>query len=429
MLKRFRCVAILIATCAPIYAQTGPTGTWRVETGDQSGWEVFLRADGPQLAGLVNYCASELPGLADIYDTNVAGATVTFKCDSPDGDRTIALTGRITGDEITFTWQRRVWSGGLDNPAVDTRFGPSASPQFTAKRVPDGELAEAADRVRGMELSGAVNLLAKDARAEGRLFVPQKVRRVRGLLVAIRYGLGFQLFEDTQLPKLSETLQFALLSVWFSDIGPNIQQGIFAVPGDGLEDAFASLLERFARESGHQELMDAPLLFWGHSSGGRVAARFAVRFPQRTLGFVRYHSGANPGGELSVQSKIPALFVAGAKDTVAAGADSSLWKSGRAVNAPWTYAIDPDAPHGDEEDLRYLKKANQLMIPWVAAVVRARLSPDGRALRSITDGSGWLGNNQTGEFAPYGTFSGSKVEASWLPDEASARAWRTVWGK
>jgi hypothetical protein len=66
------------------------------------------------------------------------------------------------------------------------------------------------------------------------------------------------------------------------------------------------------------------------------------------------------------------------------------------------------------------------MIPWMAAVIRLRVSPDGNALRTITDGTALLGNNKTGEFAPYGAFSGSKAEASWLPDEQTARGWRAV---
>jgi hypothetical protein len=428
-------LAILLATCATTYAQTGPTGTWRVEAGSQSGWEVFLRADAQKLTGLVNYCATALPQRADIYDGNIAGNTITLKCTSPDRDRTMTFTGRIKGDEITFTWERRVRDGGRDNAAVDKRFGASAPLQFTAKRVPDGELARAADEVRGMEFSGAVNLLSKDARAEGKLFVPQKVSRVRAVLVVINYGLGFELSVAEQWRKLSETVDSALLGVWFSNIGPSAEQGdLFAIPGDGLVEVFPGLLQRLAQDSGHPELTDAPLLFWGHSGAGSVAASLANRFPARTLAFVRYHSGPELRGDLSVLNKIPALFLAGGKDpnggdasvpNSSLGAAETLWKSGRASGAPWTFGIEPNATHGDPKDLM---KANDLMIPWIEAVLRQRLSPDGTALRTITDGSAWLGNNRTGQFAPYATFPGPKTEASWLPDEASARAWQTVTG-
>ena len=50
--------------------------------------------------------------------------------------------------------------------------------------------------------------------------------------------------------------------------------------------------------------------------------------------------------------------------------------------------------HGDE---RALTNANGLIIPWITAVLRQRLPLNGATLRRVTDGSAWLGNNQTGE--------------------------------
>ena len=145
----------------------------------------------------------------------------------------------------------------------------------------------------------------------------------------------------------------------------------------------------------------------------------------RTIAFVAYRT---PGGgeDVKVLGQIPALFLVGGKDTTVSRAPiENKWTSGRALGAPWTFSLDPDADHGSEESLR---KANTLVIPWIAAVLRQRLSPDGAGLRAVTDGSGWLGNSLTGEAAPYGAFPGSKLDASWLPDEPSARGWRTVIG-
>ena len=182
-------------------------------------------------------------------------------------------------------------------------------------------------------------------------------------------------------------------------------------------DGLLLLLQRLAQESGHQELADAPLLLWGHSAGGAFAASFAALYPRRTIAFVGYH------GWPEVLSQVPALLFAGAKDAqVPAPIMHARWKAGRAAGAPWTFSLDPDADHGSEKSLT---TAKDLMIPWMTAVLRQRLSPDGKALRAVTDGSAWV-NNQTGEAAPYGTFPGSKLDASWLPDEPSARGWRVV---
>ena len=123
------------------------------------------------------------------------------------------------------------------------------------------------------------------------------------------------------------------------------------VPGASGADALPPLLQRLAQESGHPELIDAPLVFWGHSGAGTVATAFAGRFPERTLAFVRYHTGPTLAADLSVVSQIPALFLAGGQEDDRTINDSveTLWKRGRAVGAPWTFAIDPDATHGGED--------------------------------------------------------------------------------
>jgi dienelactone hydrolase len=155
-----------------------------------------------------------------------------------------------------------------------------------------------------------------------------------------------------------------------------------------------------------------------------MAQVFADRNPDRVLAFVDYHAGL-AGDAKGVLTKIPGLFLAGGKDTASpASVVETIWKSGRAMRAPWTFAVEPDAKHGDLTEKDY-----GLMVPWIEAVLRQRLPKDGTTLRASTDSSGWLGRQQNGEVAPYSAFIGSKAEASWLPDEASARGWQTVLGK
>jgi dienelactone hydrolase len=154
-----------------------------------------------------------------------------------------------------------------------------------------------------------------------------------------------------------------------------------------------------------------------------MAQVFADRNPDRVLAFVDYHAGL-AGDAKGVLTKIPGLFLAGGKDTASpASVVETIWKSGRAMRAPWTFAVEPDAAHGD-----LTEKGYALMVPWIEAVLRQRLPSTGTTLRPVTDASAWMGSNQTREVAPYATFTGSKTEASWLPDEAAARAWQTVLG-
>jgi dienelactone hydrolase len=288
-------------------------------------------------------------------------------------------------------------------------------------------LATFADQTPGVEFAAAVNLLQKDAKVDGTLFVPERIRRVRAVIVVANWGVGQSFYSDSEVHRLVEMTDSALLLARFSNVGPSTQQYRNNFSLDGAA-ALVLLLQRLADESGHRELAAAPLLFWGFSAGG--GGIFAEALPRRTIGLVLYHSflAIKPAGpaDWPARSQIPILFVAGEKDLSALAVPmEELWKKGRSVGAPWTFAVEPGAPHFSEE---HLKKANGLMLPWIAGVLRQRVSADGD-LRTVTDASGWMGRNQTGETAAPGTFSGSRTEVSWLPDEASARGWQVVIGR
>lgn len=146
-------LAIPFATYALTYAQTGPngiTGTWQTESVCTRGcdWMVALRADGPNLTGAARSCASNP---IEIAEGRIDGNTITFKCNSADGGRTITFTGKVTGDVISFDWRLQVRDGGSPPAPDNGMFGSSAPQRFTAKRVPDSvdtSLAEMANRAR-----------------------------------------------------------------------------------------------------------------------------------------------------------------------------------------------------------------------------------------------------------------------------------------
>jgi len=297
---------------------------------------------------------------------------------------------------------------------------------------------------RGRELAAAVNLHRRDMKAEGTLFVPHEVRQFRAVIVVINWGISRDLYEDPQWRKLSETLTCGLLHIRISNIDssmrtrmtpsgrivpdvPPVAQPERNAAIAGAADAFLTLLDRLAEESGHQELKSAPMLFWGHSAAGSFGPTFAALHPARTIAFVRYHSHQRGLPlDMKVVTQIPALLFAGRNDETAGMEDTQeLWKSGRSMGAPWTFVLRSDAPHFSVEAL---KKANDMAIPWITAVFRQRIAPSSAGLRPVSDSSAWIGDQQTLEIALHGSFSGSKTDASWLPDETSARAWRVVSG-
>jgi hypothetical protein len=174
-----------------------------------------------------------------------------------------------------------------------------------------------------------------------------------------------------------------------------------------------------------------PLAFWGWSASAGFGSTFAEQYPERTLGFIRVrtHQRELPVN-LDIIKGIPGLFMAATQDQTAGVEDAqALWKGGRTIGAPWTLIVEPHVPHGlidGPKNVEFVSNANQLMIPWLTEVIRQRLPQAGTALRPISDRAGWVGDNRTGEIWRLDSFSGSKLDKTWLPDESSARAWQRL---
>ena len=284
-----------------------------------------------------------------------------------------------------------------------------------------------------MELSATLNLHQENLRVIGTLFLPHNVSRVRAVIVVFRWGNGSEFYPDPEVRRLAGTTGSALLLTDFASIRTPIDQ-FPRFGGSNGSDGLLMLLRRLAKESRHQELAAVPLFFWGHSAAGNFGPAFATVYPQRTIALVLYQSAAlesvRADADITGLSQIPVLIVKDGTDgRVFSGTvldpSETLWRRGRSAGAPWTFAAQPGAPHGSVE---YLKKANDLLIPWIGAVLRQRLPPDGSRLRVVTETAAWLGDLKTGEVGPYVTFLRSKLERNWLPDEASARGWRAVSG-
>ena len=287
------------------------------------------------------------------------------------------------------------------------------------------------DGVQGAEFAAAANLTEKNIKAEGTIFVPHKVPRVLAVIVTVgraplveRAGEPFYAWRT-----LSETSGCALLYLRLGTIRPEPAAGDVFVrdAGAGGADALLAILQRLGEQSTRPELKDALLLLWGGSAGAGFGTTVAELYPERTVAFIRYHAhlrGWFPN--MKVLKDIPALLIAGGNDETAGTEDAErFWKNARSAGAPWTFAVEPGATHRDDQTL---VSSQQLILPWIAAVLRQRLEPGSTRLRPVTENSGWLGNNHKDEVAPYATFPGPKREASWLPDEITARGWRAVLG-
>jgi dienelactone hydrolase len=421
-MKTFSCLlGLLLAALQPISGQGDVVGTWQLDApAPERPWSLVLRRTGSRLTGMVSSCFS--PGPVDISDASVSGNAIAFKCKSlPSNDRTITFRGTLRENEIDLAWSVQL---GHDRIVIGTPTGPAPASRFVVRRVPDGELAAIADQVRGITFAAAVNDIEKDVRVEGTLFVPDGAEPLRAVIVVTYWGLGQAFYNDLATRRLAEATRSGLLLVSFSNMGPSTQlfRNLFNVDGAA---ALVRLLQRFGEESRRAEIAHLPFVFWGHSAGGgRV---FAQALSNRTVAFVLYHSAGGGVSNPNLPTQIPALVIKGGKDETNGRPNDpeEFWRLGRSAGVPWTFGLEPDATHASQE---HLSQANSLVAAWITAVLERRLSRGGAPLRLLDTKSGWLGNIRTAEVVPVTAYKGRELDASWLPDEPSARHWQILMG-
>ena len=142
-------VGSFFAVVVSCIGQDGITGTWKAEDVAFAPWTFTLKAEGAKVTGTVSQGESSgtmtttLTGATPIYDGAIQSSNVSFKCDSPDGGRTITFSGVMAGDTITFTREVKVEPGRF--PGMNGIYGASGASHFTAKRVV-GSTAETPSR-------------------------------------------------------------------------------------------------------------------------------------------------------------------------------------------------------------------------------------------------------------------------------------------
>jgi peptidoglycan hydrolase-like protein with peptidoglycan-binding domain len=129
-------------------AESGVTGVWTAYDVGFPSWTLTLKSDGAKLSGTVRQGAHDSSGYsttltmpAAIYDGEINGNKITFKCQDPGHDRTITFTGIVNGDDITFTRTVLVRPGG--DPGRNGIFGAAGAARFAAQRVASSGAASA----------------------------------------------------------------------------------------------------------------------------------------------------------------------------------------------------------------------------------------------------------------------------------------------
>ena len=259
-------------------------------------------------------------------------------------------------------------------------------------------------------------------KAAFRLWMTDDNRAVGGVLVLMPGSAedGRSLAEDPFWQGFAKQHNFALVGCFFSDRPhENMDVEEYANAKEGSGQALLDVLSLFAKNSGHAELVNAPLLLWGHSAGGEFNYEFACWQPQRVIAFVVNKGGIYYSNLASVTTgKVPGLFVVGEKD-IAFRNDviKGIFSINRRFGAIWTFAVEPGIGHA-------IGRTKELAAAFFNELLPLRLDTIQDAnLLEIKEDSGWVGDPKTYEIIPFPNWQAQSYGCSWIVNAKFASTW------
>ncbi len=265
-----------------------------------------------------------------------------------------------------------------------------------------------------------------DGTLQLRVWLPAGVAVVRGAVVLSPGGDGDNraIIDDPAWQQAATAWQFAL-------VGTCMVGGAHQVAFQGSGDALLQALDQVAHDSGHPELAHVPCCLAGFSNGGAFSQTFNSYRPARVIAFVNNKSGLTKDYDNRAANDTPGLLLYGElEDHSYSTMLPNLFRKHRGQRAPWALAVERGVNHAEGQTAPLIRA-------FFADAIRLRYPKDASplhgpvALRPIREADGWVGDNSswdglTALIAPYKAFTGVARRQSWLPGEASARAWRAL---
>ncbi len=268
----------------------------------------------------------------------------------------------------------------------------------------------------------------KFERAEYSVFIPDGVKKIRGVFVhqhgCTMEGRGVATAHDLQYQAFAKKWHLAVVGPdLFPKPDSNCHEWIHPVD-DGSGPALMAGLNTVAKLSGHKELSTAPWLLWGHSGGGHWVLAMLNEYPERIIAVAGYSPAFDPQFPYSyAAAKVPVLIRhAGAGDFNKPGID--CWGTAlhtfsklRGMGGMVSLAYNARQNH----NFTYLR---EMIIPFYESVLEQRLPSDGsNRLKDMDQTKAWLCDTITKgvpQIYKAVLFSGDPQTMSWLPDSVCA---------
>ena len=257
-------------------------------------------------------------------------------------------------------------------------------------------------------------------KAAFRFWCPAYKDSVRGVIVLVPGldGDGRGMLQAAGWQNLARKYRLALVSCY-------MMGGNYYNAPRGTGDALLEAIKNFAGKSGHADVATAPLLLYGESAGGQFNYDFTLWKPERVMAFVVNKGGYyNQDEHGSRMCATPGLFFLGTTDSeLRINAITAIWTAGRHLGALWALAPQPNSGHD-------FSRTPPMAQAFFDAVLKARLGDESLGsegpppMKSMQESQGWLGDLTTHEIRDGSTATEPDHKAAWLPDQASAEAWK-----
>jgi phage pi2 protein 07 len=253
-----------------------------------------------------------------------------------------------------------------------------------------------------------------------RVHLPENAKEVNGIFFISEHGVGQRLIESRITWEFANKYSLALIGV----SGYSVQCGMY--PDDRLDN----IISKIGTKLKHPELATVPVITFGHSNGTAFSGIYAAMRPERTIGWISYHSGESwhlvfPGVE-----KSPGLVMHGLKDRYFKDQQQTIEKLRSERNAPIAIMMEANVAHWPKD----YNSTYQFILAFCESCINTRF-PDGfknKKMLPVNIKSGWLsaqydlvkGGLQSPYIASYSEYKGDKSIANWLPDKNFAEIWK-----
>jgi hypothetical protein len=263
-----------------------------------------------------------------------------------------------------------------------------------------------------------------------RVWIPDSVPTIRGIILYINYGY------QGNTPDLADVRDFTTNNEWQAfcrTVGFALVATRQINPDSvGRDDNAMNVgLTRLAAASGHSELSYAPIAPLGMSNGGASAYNYNAFYPLRTISFATNKAGTNEVQTLSSAAlNTPGMLIESENNCNCDDGQLTNFQTNRSAGGLLGFLDEPHFTHQNGYSANFIMKFYYNMVEQrvptnlFAFATTLPLTP-------LFEANGWLGDNSTWKnsvmtIADYGSYSGDRRAASWMPDEDSAFLWRAV---